>query len=593
MTIITEELSFDETLRASVQGHGRQMATNTFVPGPSTTLDNFTPSKSSRSQSSQKGSLNFSAYREGILVAYDWRNSNILYANVEQIFGSQDPDAIGNALRMLREKDNLTTSQHQRLQRTAAKNAMPIIGVEHIQKLLQNEENEGMTYFFTRTCTDPAVLTLTDRSTWVYWLCYNNPMLARILELCHRYVLEEKRRVLIYVDTPWIQQMMLGALLMAGYKTVTVRSSDKPPAKIAAIQSFSDPKSDTQIFVANINIMSTGVNLHHACNRGILATFHFNAKTLQQVHGRLNRLGQKEAVIWHNIKVKDSFHDHQERMLLMKWVKQLSAECNLPEWMTGALRELMLYELVRSYFNQPFNRYGWVILSERDGKQMDYYSEEAIKLGYACSLVAKLILVSENQPFYTEHDDYLAIAMLDLAASQPISIFEEWLTFAEGRLRVVLEMRLTKFIDEAKKAKGEQAKFYRRRMEERQKALAEEIEISDDYDSDGEVVEDEDLDFASDTEDAAVPPDDVDDNVAQEELEVEPDAVKDVAAQEPAEAAQVEVSAAAPAEHDAAAEGEVDATNKEKTASADEGEKDGVEGGGASDAPPSNQEAIE
>ncbi|KAL6787585.1 hypothetical protein J3E68DRAFT_445441 [Trichoderma sp. SZMC 28012] len=159
---------------------------------------------------------------------------------------------------------------------------------------------------------------------------------------------------------------------MAGYKTVTVRSSDKPPAKLAAIQSFSDPKSDTQIFIANINIMSTGVNLHHACDRGILATFHLNAKTLQQVHGRLNRLGQKQAVIWHNIKVKDSFHDHQERMLSMKWVKQLSAECNLPEWMTGALRELMLYELVRSHFNQPFNRYGWVILSERDGKQMDY-----------------------------------------------------------------------------------------------------------------------------------------------------------------------------------------------------------------------------
>ncbi|KKP06378.1 hypothetical protein THAR02_01526 [Trichoderma harzianum] len=322
--------------------------------------------------------------------------------------------------------------------------------------------------------------------------------------------------------------------------------------------------------------MSTGVNLHHACDRRILATFHFNAKTLQQVHGRLNRLGQKQAVIWHNIKVKDSFHDHQERMLLMKWVKQLSAECNLPEWMTGALRELMLYELVRSYFHQPFNRYGWVILSERDGKQMDYYSEESIKLGYACSLVAKLILISENQPYYTEHDDYLAVAMLDLVASQPMSIFEEWLAFAEGRLRVVLELRLTKFIEEAKKAKGEQAKFYRRRMEERQKALTEEIEIADDYDSDGEVVEDEDedWDFASDTEDAAVPPDDVDDTVAQEQLEVAPDAVKDVAAQEPAE-------------------GEVDATNKEKTASANEGEQDSVEEGGASDAPPSNQEAVE
>ncbi|KAK4061879.1 hypothetical protein Trihar35433_9479 [Trichoderma harzianum] len=163
-----------------------------------------------------------------------------------------------------------------------------------------------------------------------------------------------------------------------------------------------------------------------------------------------------------------------------------------------------------------------------------YYSEESIKLGYACSLVAKLILISENQPYYIEHDDYLAVAMLDLVASQP---------------------------------------------------MTEEIEIVDDYDSDDEVLEDEDLAFASDTEDAAVPPDDVDDTVAQEQLEVAPDAVKDVAAQEPD--AVKDVAAQEPAE------GEVDATNKEKTASADEGEKDGVEGGGASGAPPSNQEAIE
>ncbi|KAH0524386.1 hypothetical protein TsFJ059_006910 [Trichoderma semiorbis] len=193
---------------------------------------------------------------------------------------------------------------------------------------------------------------------------------------------------------------------------------------------------------------------------------------------------------------------------------------------------------------------------------MDYYSEESIKLGYACSLVAKLILISENQPYYTEHDDYLAVAMLDLVASQPMSVFEEWLTFAEGRLRVVLELRLTKFIEEAKKAKGEQAQFSRRRMEERQNALAEEIEIADDYDSDDEVLEDEDLDFASDTEDAAVTPDDVDDTVAQEQLEVAPDAVKEVIAEDPTEAAQAEVSVAAqePAE---AAQAEVSVVAQE------------------------------
>ncbi|KAL6694364.1 hypothetical protein J3F84DRAFT_376638 [Trichoderma pleuroticola] len=57
--------------------------------------------------------------------------------------------------------------------------------------------------------------------------------------------------------------MMYAAVLMAGFKTLTVRSADKPGVKIEAVQEFSDSRSDAQVFVTNINIMSTEVNLHH------------------------------------------------------------------------------------------------------------------------------------------------------------------------------------------------------------------------------------------------------------------------------------------------------------------------------------------
>ncbi|PNP51938.1 hypothetical protein THARTR1_07147 [Trichoderma harzianum] len=151
--------------------------------------------------------------------------------------------------------------------------------------------------------------------------------------------------------------MMYAALLMAGFNTLTVRSCDKPSDRIEAVRLFSDPSSGAEVFVANINIMSIGVNLHSACSKGIVANLHFNAKTIQQIHGRLNRLGQTRQVHWHNLKVKNSFHDHQERVMLTKWSRQLSAECSLPSWLDGALREIVLFELIRSYFHHPFNRY--------------------------------------------------------------------------------------------------------------------------------------------------------------------------------------------------------------------------------------------
>lgn len=84
---------------------------------------------------------------------------------------------------------------------------------------------------------------------------------------------------------------------MAGFVTLTVRSTDKQGAKIEALRLFTDPRSKAQILIANINIMATGVNLHDACRVGVIVSQHFNPKTNLQIHGRLNRLGQKHVVI--------------------------------------------------------------------------------------------------------------------------------------------------------------------------------------------------------------------------------------------------------------------------------------------------------
>ncbi|OPB46758.1 hypothetical protein A0O28_0068820 [Trichoderma guizhouense] len=158
------------------------------------------------------------------------------------------------------------------------------------------------------------------------------------MALVHKYVYLYIERIVIYVDTPWIQQLMYASMKMAGFVTLT-----------------------GQILVANINIMATGnaqlsspsaLRRHYEKGHGVRTLARksgSNGVAYQQFHGRLNRLGQKHAVIRHCIKVKDSFHDYQDRVMLTKWACQLSAESNVKSWLSGALREMFLFEIMKTY----------------------------------------------------------------------------------------------------------------------------------------------------------------------------------------------------------------------------------------------------
>jgi hypothetical protein len=51
-------------------------------------------------------------------------------------------------------------------------------------------------------------------------------------------------------------------------------------------------------------------------------------------------------------------------------------------------------------------------LADRDGKEMDYYSAEAINLGYAWLALANLVLVTKNEPCWAETDDNFVSAIM-------------------------------------------------------------------------------------------------------------------------------------------------------------------------------------
>jgi hypothetical protein len=77
---------------------------------------------------------------------------------------------------------------------------------------------------------------------------------------------------------------------------------------------------------------------------------------------KLNTISLKETrdtkeVTWHLLKVIYSFNDHQERLCMIKWAKQISAEMTLDDLCPKRTCELIVFEFQRAYFQQLSNRY--------------------------------------------------------------------------------------------------------------------------------------------------------------------------------------------------------------------------------------------
>ena len=130
---------------------------------------------------------------------------------------------------------------------------------------------------------------------------------------------------------------------------------------------------------------------------------------------------------------------------------------------------------------------------------MAYYSEEAIKLGHACSVVAKLSMIIGEQEFWVQHDDYLATSLLEMVARYSIAEMEGWLKLGEAQLQERFEKDIKSFIISMKRAgsKQEQVKLLKRKREERKFKSAEFIVAGDSDSEDGMEEAEEDLDEAS------------------------------------------------------------------------------------------------
>lgn len=247
---------------------------------------------------------------------------------------------------------------------------------------------------------------------------------------------------------------------MLGYETLTVRAEDSTRDRDQVVGICNDPTSTAQVFVADVNILNTGVNMHKCWYTGMFLNWHMGAQNMLQIIGRLMRMGQKGKVHWYLLKNAGSYHDAVERMLVERWLWQLSAESGLPRWLKGSLGEICVCEIMKTYWLAPFNRYTWIVEKDMTGADMNYHSERVIAAGHVFSIIAKLVLSIdpqdvEAQEWWLSHLKYLTNSALDFAKSSKTgkaTILAAWLTLPVDELRAKFFTKFETVVAKLKKS---------------------------------------------------------------------------------------------------------------------------------------------
>lgn len=77
---------------------------------------------------------------------------------------------------------------------------------------------------------------------------------------------------------------------------------------------------------------------------------------------------------------------------MVKWARQMSTEVSLPAWLPPTLREIVIYEITKTYWQSPFNRLAWGVGKEYWREPFTMHGKNTVQLGHLISLVAKIVI---------------------------------------------------------------------------------------------------------------------------------------------------------------------------------------------------------
>lgn len=90
----------------------------------------------------------------------------------------------------------------------------PQMGARHVDTLVRNDKLAGLCHYWDNCCGDETLPMPVDRASLLQFILSTCPGFCRAMELAIRYVTEQKRRLMLYMDNPWLQQYVLPILAL-------------------------------------------------------------------------------------------------------------------------------------------------------------------------------------------------------------------------------------------------------------------------------------------------------------------------------------------------------------------------------------------
>jgi len=191
--------------------------------------------------------------------------------------------------------------------------------------------------------------------------------------------------------------------VVAGFNVGSIRSSDTDEEQVNIMEQWKNKASGLEILVANVDTKVVDINAHTDCAKGLLLNWTLEPERMLKIINNMSSTIQMGKPVFHMVKIAGTYHDVIERVCCTKWAMQLSKDIKLPEWMTGVIREICIFELIKSTWRQEFNRYAWVVAYDLKGSGFEYHDPEWRQLGHVFSIVAKLMLHHpEDKEFWVE-----------------------------------------------------------------------------------------------------------------------------------------------------------------------------------------------
>lgn len=206
MTVRTEHVEYTPRDQVEVRDFGRLIARNASRAAEDT-LSSVAPGAMQPVGEAPARQMNFGSFRVGVIATYDIRTLRILNrARPDARKGRGDEHLRGMRSKLSNSSVNPPTqSEVDAAERERQRNTRVEIGTDHVFELIQGDKLGGLQYFLDLAGTDRGVLTMDTPLAWLIWLCDASPILTRVIQLVRRHT-QRRERIVVFVDTPWIQQ---------------------------------------------------------------------------------------------------------------------------------------------------------------------------------------------------------------------------------------------------------------------------------------------------------------------------------------------------------------------------------------------------